>query len=181
MAAKPKVKIVEHPNKILRKVSDPVTDFDTGLSGLLNDLRKTLRGSEQRGIGLAAVQIGVPKRVILADIARNEPSAGLIEMINPVVLDASEETAIFTEGCLSMPEVWLPICRPRFVTIGYLTNTGQEREEKFSDYCSAVVQHEMDHMDGKLIVDHVSSLRRNLALSKLKKYQSSRFRNIKGV
>jgi len=166
-----KTKIIEHPHSLLRAISDPVVDFDDGLNKLLDQLTTTLGGSHQPGIGLAAVQIGVPKRVVLADVADDEPSGGVIEMINPQIIHASSERDAHMEGCLSMPEVWLTLSRPQKVTVGYFDRLGNERELTVTDYCSAVVQHEMDHMDGTLIIDHVSPLKRKMALGKLKKYQ----------
>lgn len=166
-----KCKIIEHPHRLLRSKSDPVVDFDDDLNKLLDKLTTTLGGSQQPGIGLAAVQIGVPKRVVLADVAGDEPSGGVLELINPQIIHASSELGTNLEGCLSMPEVWLSFSRPQKVTVGYFDRFGRERELTVTDYCSAVVQHEMDHMDGTLIIDHVSPLKRKMALGKLAKYQ----------
>ena len=168
-----KCKIIEHPHSLLRTTSAPIVDFDNGLRDLLDKLAATLGGSHQPGIGLAAVQIGVPKRVVLADVAGDEPSGGVLELINPQIIHASSERGAHMEGCLSMPEVWLTLSRPKKVTIGYFDRFGKEKELTVTDYCSAVVQHEMDHMDGTLIIDHVSPLKRKMALGKLKKHQKN--------
>lgn len=168
---KNKSKIIEHPNKLLRSVSDPVVDFGGELSEVLKNLTTSLGGSHQPGIGLAAVQIGILKRVVLADVAGDEPSGGVVELINPEIIHESSSKGTHIEGCLSMPEVWLSISRPHKVTVGYYDRHGNERELVVTDYCSAVVQHEMDHMEGKLIIDHVSPLKRKMALGKLMKYQ----------
>ncbi|MEM6414363.1 MAG: peptide deformylase [Pseudomonadota bacterium] len=157
------------PHKKLRLVSDPVDRVDDDVRLLLDDMLETMY--DAKGIGLAAIQIGVPKRVIVMDLARDEEEPAPRFFVNPEIYDQSEDTAPYQEGCLSIPEFYEEVERPATCRVRYLDYDGTERDEAASDLFSVCIQHEMDHLNGVLFLDHISRLKRDRILKKIKKDQ----------
>jgi peptide deformylase len=157
--------VVPHP--VLKQVSEPVAKVDDDLRALMDDMLETMYDAP--GIGLAAIQIGVPKRVIVMDIARPEEPKQPRYFINPEILWASEETLPYEEGCLSVPEIYDEVERPARVKLRYLNYQGEQIEEDAEGLFAVCIQHEMDHLDGVLFIDHLSRLKREQAVKKVKK------------
>jgi peptide deformylase len=157
--------VVPHP--ILKQVSQPVEKVDDELRALMDDMLETMYAAP--GIGLAAVQIGVPKRVIVMDLARPEEEPQPRHFVNPEILWASEETAPYEEGCLSVPEIYDEVERAAKVKIRYLNYQGEQIEEEAEGLFAVCIQHEMDHLEGVLFIDHLSRLKREQAVKKVRK------------
>jgi peptide deformylase len=153
---------------VLKQISTPVEGGVTdGLRALMDDMLATMYAAP--GIGLAAVQVGEPKRVIVMDPAREgEPPAPLY-FVNPEILSASEDTVPYEEGCLSVPDIYDAVERPSKVRIRYLNYQGETIEEDADGLYAVCIQHEMDHLQGVLFIDHLSRLKRERAISKVKK------------
>ena len=155
------------PDPRLKQVSQPVAAVDDDLRALMDDMLETMYAAP--GIGLAAIQIGVAKRVIVMDISgKDEPKAPRY-FVNPEILWASDETAPYEEGCLSVPEIYDEVERPARVKLRYLNYQGQQIEEDAEGLFAVCIQHEMDHLDGVLFIDHLSRLKREQAVKKVKK------------
>jgi len=159
--------ILTAPDPILAKVSKPVDGVDDSVRRLLDDMLETMYAAD--GIGLAAPQVGVLKRAIVVDVSRKGDEMKPLKMINPEIVDASDEDIDYEEGCLSVPEHYAEVTRPARVTVRYVDEQGEIRELKAEGVLSVCIQHEIDHLDGILFIDHISSLRRNMILRKLVK------------
>jgi len=157
--------VVPHP--VLKQVSANVDAVDDDLRALMDDMLETMYDAP--GIGLAAIQIGVPKRVIVMDLARPEEEPQPRYYVNPEILWASEETAPYEEGCLSVPEIFDEVERPARVRLRYLNYQGEQIEEDAEGLFAVCIQHEMDHLNGVLFIDHLSRLKREQAVKKVKK------------
>lgn len=157
------------PDPRLREVSKPVGKVDDGLRALLDDMLETMYAAP--GIGLAAIQVGVPLRVIVMDLAREGEPPEPRYFINPEILDPSEDTSLYEEGCLSVPEFYEEVERPARCRIKYLDYNGEEKIEDAEGLLATCIQHEMDHLEGVLFIDHLSRLKRDRILKKLKKEQ----------
>ena len=155
------------PDPILKQVSKPVETVDDDLRALMDDMLETMYAAP--GIGLAAIQVGVAKRVIVMDLAREGEPPAPRYFINPEILWASEETAPYEEGCLSVPEIYDEVERPARVKLRYLDYDGKQVEEDAEGLFAVCIQHEMDHLEGVLFIDHLSRLRRDRAIAKVKK------------
>ncbi len=155
------------PDPVLKQVSAPVAAVDDDLRALMDDMLETMYAAP--GIGLAAIQIGVPKRVIVMDIARQDEPKAPRYFVNPEILWASEETLPYEEGCLSVPEIYDEVERPAQVKLRYLNYQGETVEEDAEGLFAVCIQHEMDHLDGVLFIDHLSRLKREQAVKKVKK------------
>jgi peptide deformylase len=155
------------PNPVLKQVSEPVAVVTDDLRVLMDDMLETMYAAP--GIGLAAVQIGVAKRVIVMDLARDGEEPQPRYYVNPEILWASEETAPYEEGCLSVPEIYDEVERPAQVKLKYLNYQGEEIVEDAEGLFAVCIQHEMDHLDGVLFIDHLSRLKREQAIKKVKK------------
>ena len=151
----------------LKRKSDPVKVVDDDLRALMDDMLETMYDAP--GIGLAAIQVGVAKRVIVMDLARQEEPPAPQYFVNPEILWASDETAPYEEGCLSVPEIYDEVERPSRVKIRYQTYAGETVEEDAEGLFAVCIQHEMDHLDGVLFIDHLSRLKREQAVKKVKK------------
>jgi len=151
----------------LKRKSDPVTVVDDELRVLMDDMLETMYDAP--GIGLAAIQVGVPKRVIVMDLSRGEDAKEPRYFINPEIVWASEETQGYEEGCLSVPEIYDEVERPAKVRIRYLGYDGQQVEEDAEGLYAVCIQHEMDHLEGVLFLDHLSRLKRDRAVAKVRK------------
>ena len=167
MAIRP---ILTAPDPILKQVSKPVEGPVTDAHrALMDDMLETMYAAP--GIGLAAVQIGVPLRIIVMDLSREEEAKAPRYFINPEILWASEELKPWEEGCLSVPEIYEEVERPAWIKLRYLDYHGTTIEEDAEDLFAVCIQHEMDHLEGVLFIDHLSRLKRESALRKLKKAQ----------
>jgi peptide deformylase len=155
------------PDKRLRQVSDPVKKIDAGLRKLIEDMFETMYDAP--GIGLAAIQIGAPKRVITMDLAKKEEPRNPQVFINPEILWASQEKASYEEGCLSIPEYYDDVERPAQVKVKYLDLEGKQREVVAEGLFATCLQHEIDHLNGVLFIDHLSKLKRDRVLKKFTK------------
>ncbi len=156
------------PDPILKQVSKPVDAVDDDLRALMDDMLETMYAAP--GIGLAAIQIGVARRVIVMDLARPEEEPQPRYYVNPEIVWASEETAPYEEGCLSVPEIYDEVERPSKVKLRYLDYNGKLVEEDADGLFAVCIQHEMDHLEGVLFIDHLSRLKREQAVKKVKKW-----------
>jgi peptide deformylase len=157
--------VVPHP--ALKQVSEPVAVVDDALRALMDDMLETMYAAP--GIGLAAIQVGVPKRVIVMDLARQDEEPQPRYFVNPEILWASEDTAPYEEGCLSVPDIYDEVERPARVKLRYLNYQGEQIEEDAEGLYAVCIQHEMDHLEGVLFIDHLSRLKREQAIKKVKK------------
>ena len=159
--------IIILPDKRLRLVSDPVKTFDKEIKSLVTDMFETMY--EAPGIGLAAIQVGVPKRVIVMDLAKKDEPKQPRVLVNPHVVWRSDERTAYEEGCLSIPEFYEEVERPSRVRVKFLDLTGAEQELEASGLFATCVQHEIDHLDGVLFIDHISKLKRDRVIKKFTK------------
>lgn len=159
------------PDSKLRQVAKPVIEFDDALRLLLDDMLETMYDAP--GIGLAGPQIGVAKRIVVIDLkVRDDKTGGdPIKLVNPEIIDASDEAVTQQEGCLSIPEVFADVTRPAWVKVKYFNEHGKEQLIEGEGLMAACLQHEIDHLDGKLFIDYLSSLKRSMLLKKYKKIQ----------
>jgi peptide deformylase len=162
--------ILTVPDPRLKLVSKPVAGVDDELRVLMDDMVETMYDAD--GIGLAAIQIGVDKRVIVMDLSdtRNQPRY----FVNPVITPLSEELKPYSEGCLSVPEIYDEVERPVRVKINYLDYDGVEREEIAEDLFAVCIQHEMDHLEGVVFIDYLSRLKRDRAVRRVQKLMKSK-------
>ena len=160
--------ILIHPDPRLKKVCAPVTDITDELRRLADDLLETMYDAP--GIGLAAPQVGIMERVIALDCVKEEgePPRPLV-MFNPVVLSSSEETNVYDEGCLSIPDQYGEVTRPKMVDVEWMDRDGNVQRETFDNLWSTCVQHEIDHLQGKLFIDYLKPLRRQMITRKMQK------------
>lgn len=161
--------ILVAPDPRLKVISERVETVDDALRTLMDNMLETMYDAP--GIGLAAVQVGVPIRVIVMDLARDGEEKAPLYLINPEVIEASGETAVYEEGCLSLPTYYEDVERPNHVTVRYLDYRGDPQEIVCDDLQATCIQHEMDHLEGVLFVDHISKLKRSMILRKLQKYK----------
>ena len=159
--------ILTVPHPVLKQVSTPVEAVDDELRQLMDDMLETMYAAP--GIGLAAVQIGVPKQVIVMDLARGEDPPAPRHFINPEITWRSEEMLPYEEGCLSVPEIYDEVERPARVKLRYLNYAGDVVEEEAKGLYAVCIQHEMDHLQGVLFIDKLSRLKRERAVAKVKK------------
>jgi peptide deformylase len=167
--------ILIHPDPRLKKVSEPVSDLSDDLRRLADDMLATMYDAP--GIGLAAPQVGVNTRLIVLDCVKEEGAAPRpLAMFNPEVVAASDETSVYEEGCLSIPETFADVTRPAAVTVRWIDRDGAAREESFDGLWATCVQHEIDHLDGRLFIDYLSPLKRQLITRKMVKLKRDRAR-----
>lgn len=159
--------IITAPDSRLKLVCEPVARVDDQVRKLMDDMLETMYLAP--GIGLAAPQVGVPKRVIVVDVSRDKEPRNPIRMANPEILSTSDELVTYEEGCLSVPDHYADVERPARVRIRYLDYEGEVREQEFEGLAGTCIQHEIDHLDGVLFIDHISSLKRGIILRKLTK------------
>jgi peptide deformylase len=159
--------ILTVPNPLLKEVSQPVDKVDDELRALMDDMLETMYDAP--GIGLAAIQIGVPKRIIVMDLAREGEEPAPRYFVNPEIVWKSDETQLCEEGCLSVPDIYDEVERSIRVKIRYLNYQGEQIEEDAEDLYAVCVQHEMDHLEGILFIDYLSRLKRDRAVQKVKK------------
>jgi peptide deformylase len=159
--------IIKLPDKRLRLVSEPVKRIDAGLRKLVEDMFETLYAAP--GIGLAGIQVGVAKRVIIMDLSKKDDTRKPEVFINPEITWASEEKSSYEEGCLSIPEYYEEVERPAVVKVKYLELDGKAREVEASGLLATCLQHEIDHLNGILFIDHISKLKRDRVTKKFAK------------
>ena len=159
--------ILTAPDPRLKKKSRPVDTVDEGVRRLMDDMLETMYAAP--GIGLAAPQVGELRRVIVLDIAREDVKTGPLFMANPEIVEASDEDVSYEEGCLSVPDHYSDVVRPAKVTVRYLDRDGKQQDMTCEGLLATCVQHEIDHLDGVLFIDHISTLKRNMILRKLLK------------
>ena len=159
--------IIKLPDKRLRLVSVPVKRIDAGLRKLVEDMFETLYAAP--GIGLAGIQVGVAKRVIIMDLSKKDDTRKPEVFINPEITWASEEKSSYEEGCLSIPEYYEEVERPAVVKVKYLDLDGKAREVEASGLLATCLQHEIDHLNGILFIDHISKLKRDRVTKKFAK------------
>jgi peptide deformylase len=155
------------PDPRLKTVSAPVAVVDDSLRALMDDMLETMYAAP--GIGLAAIQVGEPVRVIVMDIDQRDGERNPRYFVNPEILWASEETQPYEEGCLSVPDIYDEVERPAHVKLRYMNYAGETVEEDAEGIFAVCIQHEMDHLDGVLFIDHLSRLKRERAVYKVKK------------
>lgn len=159
--------IIIAPDPRLKIVSQPVTGVDDGARKLMDDMLETMRWAP--GVGLAAIQIGVPKRIIVIDLAEENKPAKPRYFVNPEIIWRSGEAAVFSEGCLSVPEFFEEVERPASVKVRFIDYRGKPQEELVEGMLATCLQHEFDHLEGILFLDHLSRLKRSAILRKLQK------------
>lgn len=163
--------ILEAPDPRLKLVSTPVETFDAALDALIEDMFDTMYDAP--GIGLAAVQIGVPQRVLVIDLQEpgedGEPVRKPLVFINPELFDPSAEQRLYNEGCLSVPDQYAEVERPATIHVRYRDRAGAAQEAALDGLLATCLQHEMDHLEGILFIDHLSRLKREMVLKKLEK------------
>ena len=164
-----KRKIVIEPDPILRQKSESLEKVDDELRRLLDDMLETMYSAP--GIGLAAVQIGILKRLIVIDISKEKEKKNPLFLINPEIVSKSKNTSIYEEGCLSLPGHFAEIERPAECQIKYIGYDGKKKEIKANGLLSTCIQHELDHLDGKLFIDYLSKLKKDMILKKLVKHK----------
>ena len=182
--------ILEVPDPRLKVVSAPVTEFDDELRALVADMFETMYDAP--GIGLAAIQVGIPKRLLVIDLQPDDPDAEPEPcdhdghhhhhqptirqprvFVNPEILDPADELATYQEGCLSVPEIYADVDRPAHCRVRWQDLDGTFHEESMEGLMATCIQHEMDHLDGILFIDHLSRLKRQMALKKLEKWRNA--------
>ena len=159
--------ILTAPDPALKKISLPVKQVDASVRKLMDDMLETMY--QAPGIGLAAPQVGVLKRVIVLDLAREGEAPQPLRIANPEVVWVSEEDATYNEGCLSVPEHYADVVRPAACRVKYLDQDNKQQEIAAEGLLATCLQHEIDHLDGVLFIDHLTALKRNMILRKLLK------------
>ena len=160
--------IIIEPDPILRKKSDAIEKVDDELRKLMDEMLETMY--EAPGIGLAAVQIGILKRLIVIDITKNDEKKDPLFLINPEIISKSSNTSTYEEGCLSLPGYFAEIERPKKISLKYLDDENKIIVRDVEGVEARILQHEIDHLSGKLFVDYLSLLKRNIMIKKVKKY-----------
>jgi len=166
--------ILIHPDPRLKKLCDPVADMSDALRALADDMLETMYDAP--GIGLAAPQIGILQRVITLDCTAQEEDNRALVMFNPEIVESSEETSSYEEGCLSIPDQYAEVVRPAEVTVRWMDVDGNEQQETFADLWATCVQHEIDHLNGKLFIDYLKPLKRQMITRKMQKLKRERAR-----
>ncbi len=163
--------IITVPDEILKKTSELVEKVGVNEKKLINDLFETMY--ESKGIGLAAVQVGILKRILVIDVSNKEEKKKPLSLINPIIKRLSNETSIYEEGCLSIPDTFIEIERPKICEVEYIDISGKKKNLKCDGLLSICIQHEINHLDGKLIIDHLSKLKRDLIIKKISKFKKN--------
>ena len=164
--------ILTEPNQTLRQVSSPVNKIGKEEQQLMDDMLETMYAAN--GIGLAAIQIGVPKRIIVMDISKDENKKEPRYFVNPIISDKDILKATYEEGCLSVPNQFAEIDRPSKCEVEYLDYNGEKKILKAEGLLATCIQHEMDHLEGILFIDYLSKLKRSMIIKKLSKNKSTR-------
>ncbi len=163
--------IITVPNEILKKISEPIVDVGINERKLIDDLFETMYSS--KGIGLAAVQVGILKRVLVIDVSSKDEKKNPISFINPVIKKLSDDTSVYEEGCLSIPDTFIEIERPKICEVEYVDIEGKKKILKCNGLLATCLQHEINHLDGKLIIDNLSKLKRDFIIKKISKIKKT--------
>lgn len=155
------------PDPLLRQVSKPVERVDDSLRKLADDMLETMYDAP--GIGLAAIQIGLPLRLLVIDLAKEDDEPAPHVFVNPEILDSSDDRSVYEEGCLSIPEYYAEVERPASVRVKYVDRDGREQEIMAEGLMATCLQHEIDHLNGVLFIDHISKLKRDMVMRKFRK------------
>ncbi len=161
--------IIIEPDPILRKESEHVENIDDNIRKLLDNMLETMYAAP--GIGLAAVQVGILKRVIVIDISKNEEKKNPLFLINPEIISKSKKTSVYEEGCLSLPGHFAEIERPAECQIKFVDYNGKEKELLANGLLATCIQHEVDHLNGVLFIDYLSKLKKDMIIKKLIKHK----------
>ena len=165
------LKILTEPNRTLREKSSIVEKVDSSIQKLMDDMLETMYAAP--GIGLAAIQVGIPKRIIVMDIARKDEPKKPMFFVNPEIIVTSKSNSVYEEGCLSVPGQFAEIERPERCHIKYLDYYGQAKEVKAEGMLATCIQHEMDHLEGILFIDYLSKLKKTMIIKKLTKQKKA--------
>ncbi|SFU18286.1 peptide deformylase [Mesorhizobium sp. YR577] len=160
------------PDPLLRQLSKPLERVDDSLRKLADDMLETMYDAP--GIGLAAIQIGEPLRMLVIDLAKEDEKPAPQVFINPEVLESSEDRSVYEEGCLSIPDYYAEVERPASVRVKFLDRDGKEQEVTADGLLATCLQHEIDHLNGVLFIDHISKLKRDMVVKKFKKLAKDR-------
>ena len=163
--------ILTEPNKILRQVSKPVQKVTKEEQSLMDDMLDTMYHAN--GIGLAAIQIGIPKRIIVMDIAKKNDEKNPMYFVNPVIKNKNKDLSTYEEGCLSVPNQFAEVDRPATCEVEYLNYHGEKKILKAEGLLATCIQHEMDHLEGILFIDYLSKLKKSMIIKKLSKQKKS--------
>ncbi len=162
-----KLPIITLPDPILRAQSSQIENVDQATQRLIDDMLETMYAAP--GIGLAAIQVAVPKRLLVIDVTDKDEPRRPIAMINPEIVKLGDVTRVYEEGCLSIPDVLVDIERPASLTVRYIDREGKQQELQADGLLATAIQHEIDHLDGKLIIDFLSRLKRDMVVRRFKK------------
>ena len=160
-------KIITEPNKILRQVSKNVEKVGKEEQKLMDDMLETMY--QANGIGLAAIQIGIPKRILVIDISKNDEKKNPMYFVNPIIKNKNSELSTYEEGCLSVPNYFAEIDRPKKCEVEYLDYYGQKKNLIAEELLATCIQHEMDHLEGILFIDYLSKIKKTMIVKKLSK------------
>ena len=163
--------IITVPDPILREASSPVERVDDDVRRLMDDMLETMYDAP--GIGLAAIQVAVPRRVVVIDTSDKDEERKPLFLVNPRIVHRSDALRTYEEGCLSLPDILVEIERPAEIRVDYIDRDGKAQTIEASGITATALQHEIDHLDGKLIIDFLSKLRRDMVVRKLKKLARS--------
>ena len=163
--------IITVPDETLKKISKPVEKVGVNEKKLISDLFETMYSSN--GIGLAAVQVGILKRILVIDVSNKDEKKKPLSFINPRIKKISDETSVYEEGCLSIPNTFIEIERPKICEVEYIDIDGKMQNLKCDGLLSTCLQHEINHLDGKLIIDHLSKLKKDLIIKKISKLKKN--------
>lgn len=160
------------PDPVLRKKSDPLERVDDEIRALADDMLETMYDAP--GIGLAAIQIGIPRRMLVIDCAKEDEEKAPMVFINPEIVESSDDRAVYEEGCLSIPDYYAEVERPAEVTVEFTDRDGKVQQVKADGLLATCLQHEIDHLNGVLFIDHISKLKRDMVVKKFTKLAKAR-------
>jgi peptide deformylase len=162
--------IITEPNKILRQISSPVEEVKDDVRKIMDDMLETMYAAN--GIGLAAIQIGIPKRIIVMDIKKEPKKKNPLYFVNPIIKNKALDKSVYEEGCLSIPNQFAEIERPKKCEVEYLDYYGEKKFLKAEDLLATCIQHEIDHLEGILFIDYLSKLKKSMISKKLYKQKN---------
>ena len=162
--------ILTEPNKVLRQISLTVKKVGEEEKKLMNDMLETMY--DAKGIGLAAIQIGIPKRIIVMDISKDDEKSNPMYFVNPIIKNRNSNLSKYLEGCLSLPDQFAEVDRPSTCEVEYLDYNGNKKILKAEGLLATCIQHEMDHLEGILFIDHLSKLKKSMIIKKLSKIKN---------
>jgi len=162
--------ILTEPNQLLRQISQPVDQVSENEKKLMDDMLETMYAAN--GIGLAAIQIGVPQRIIVMDINKDPKNKNPMYFVNPIIHNKAVEQSTYEEGCLSVPDQFAEIHRPKKCEVEYLDYNGEKKLLKVEGLLATCIQHEVDHLEGILFIDYLSKLKKSMIIKKLSKHKN---------